>query len=150
MRAERLRGASLVCALLGLAVSAYLSVEHFTTPTLLACPATAVVNCQRVTTSPQSMVLGIPVAVLGLLYFAALAGLTAPAAWRSRSRELRLTRLAAAAAGVVFAIYLIYVELFVVNAICLWCTAVHAIALAQFAVISFATAEIDEGRRIRV
>ena len=149
MGADRLRGASLVGALLGLAVSAYLTAEHFTTPTLLACPATAVVNCQRVTTSPQSEVLGIPVAVLGLAYFAVMAGLTLPAAWRSPSRDLRRTRLAAAAAGVAFAVYLIYVELFVVNAICLWCTAVHVIALAQFAVISFATAEVEDVRRIR-
>jgi uncharacterized membrane protein len=32
-------------------------------------------------------------------------------------------------------IYLVYTELFTLNAICLWCTAVHAITLALFAVI---------------
>ena len=68
MWGNRLRGASLGCALLGLAVSAYLTVEHFTTPAVLACPATAVFNCQRVTSSPNSVVLGIPVAVLGVIY----------------------------------------------------------------------------------
>lgn len=31
-------------------------------------------------------------------------------------------------------LYLVYVELFQVDAICLWCTAVHVLAFALFAV----------------
>src|SRR5207237_7175160 len=47
-------------------------------------------SCAKVTQSPQSAILGVPVALLGLLYFAAIGPLHLPAAWRrprSRSEE---------------------------------------------------------------
>jgi uncharacterized membrane protein len=122
----------------GLALSAYLTVEHFRDPGTLACPATATVNCARVTTSAQASLLGVPVAVLGLVFFVAMVLVCLPAAWR----DLRLTRVRAAlaAVGVGFVIYLVYAELFLVGSICLWCTAVHAVTLALFAAVAFATA----------
>jgi uncharacterized membrane protein len=121
----------------GLGVSIYLTAEHYTASTTLACPDTGVVNCVKVTTSPQSMVLGIPVAVLGLVFFVAMTALTVPAAWRNRSAPVRWSRLGLAAIGVVSVIYLLYVELFVVDAICLWCTTVHVITLALFVIIAY-------------
>jgi uncharacterized membrane protein len=36
--------------------------------------------------------------------------------------------------GAVIVLYLVYVELFRVDAICLWCTGVHLTAIALFAV----------------
>ena len=47
--------AALVWALLGLAASAYLTVEHYTASTLLACPENATINCAKVTTSKWSV-----------------------------------------------------------------------------------------------
>jgi len=128
----------------GLAVSAYLTVEHFRDPGTLACPATATVNCARVTTSAQATLLGVPVAVLGVAFFAAMLLVCLPAGWR----DVRLTRVRAALAGVGvgFVLYLVYAELFLVGAICLWCTAVHAVALALFAAVAFATAGVDAPR----
>jgi uncharacterized membrane protein len=49
-------------ALAGLAVSAYLTVEHVTAGTTLACPDTGVVGCAAVLSGRQSVVLGVPVA----------------------------------------------------------------------------------------
>lgn len=135
--------ASLVLAVAGLAVAGYLTVEHFTASTTLACPNTGTWNCLTVTTSEQSRVFGIPVAPLGLGYFAALLALVVPAAWRSQSPAIRLARLALAASGVIFAAYLVIVELFVLDAICLWCTAAHALAVALFGVIALGTAYAD-------
>ena len=124
----------------GLAVAAYLTVEHFTASTTLACPTNATLDCFAVTTSEQSIFLGVPVAVLGLLYFVAMVGLTVPVAWRSGS--LHRVRLGAAIVGVVAVIYLIYAELFLVDRICLWCTAIHAITIALFAILVYvATAD---------
>ena len=50
----------------GLGGSIYLTIAHYNTTVTLACPATSHINCERVTTSPESIVFGIPVAVLGL------------------------------------------------------------------------------------
>jgi uncharacterized membrane protein len=133
-------------SLAGLAVSAYLTVEHYTASTTLACPETTVINCQKVTTSPESVVLGIPVALLGLLFFAALLPVCVPAAWRSRRDDLRWGRIGLTVVGVGFVVYLVYTELFVLDAICAWCTVVHLLTVALFAVVAFGTAALDPVR----
>lgn len=131
---------SLVLCLAGLGLSAYLTYAYFTSPTTLACPDTGVVNCAKVTTSPEAMLFGvIPVAITGLPYFAVMTLLCLPRAWRSPNPLLRWTRIAAAAAGMAMVCYLIYVEL-QLNAICLYCTAVHAVTFLLLAAILTADA----------
>jgi uncharacterized membrane protein len=130
-------------SVLGLAVSVYLTVEHYTSSTTLACPETGVINCQKVTTSAQSAVFGIPVAVLGLVFFVLVLPACLPAAWRSGNPALRWGRVLFALVGVGFVVYLLYTELFVLDAICLYCTAVHVLTLALFAVIALGTASLD-------
>jgi uncharacterized membrane protein len=46
-------------------------------------------------------------------------------------------------AGVGMVLYLVYAELFILDAICLWCTAVHVLALALFAVVGFGAAAVE-------
>jgi uncharacterized membrane protein len=130
-----LRRSALTICLLGVAASAYLTFEHFTSSATLACPETGVVNCAKVTTSSYSNALGIPVALLGLAYFLGLTGLCTPPAWCSPNRMMSRARLAAVCVGALFVIYLLWAELFRINAICLWCTAVHVLALALFALV---------------
>ena len=132
--------ATLLLALAGLAVAAYLSYEHLTSSTSLACPDTGAINCVKVTTSRYSSVLGIPVAYLGLAFYLAMALLTLPALWASPRRTVRNLRLTAASSGILFVLYLVWAELFGVDAICLWCTAVHVITLALFACVLSAEA----------
>jgi uncharacterized membrane protein len=126
---------SLVLCVLGLGVAAYLTFEHYTASRTLACSDTGTINCLKVTTSSYSKVVGIPVALLGLLFFVAMTGLCLPALWRSTNPNVRRGRLAAAAVGMVSVLYLVWVELFRVDAICLWCTAVHVLTFALFALI---------------
>jgi uncharacterized membrane protein len=124
-------------ALVGLGVSTYLTIAHYGSSVALACPDSGVINCEKVTTSPQSVIVGVPVAVLGLVFFGAMVLMNAPRVWRSPSLQVRMTRLGAAAFGVAFAVYLVYTELFTIHAICLWCTSAHVMALLLFAVIVF-------------
>jgi uncharacterized membrane protein len=114
------------------AVAAYLTVTHYSDPAALACPDTGVVNCTLVTTSSWSVLLGVPLAVLGLAWSLVMVGLTLPWAWRT---GLDRARTAAAALGALAVLYLVYVELFRIGAICLWCTAVHVLAVSLFAVV---------------
>lgn len=117
------------------AVAAYLTMTHYSDPAALACPDTGVVNCTLVTTSSWSVLLGLPVAVLGLAWSLVMVGLTLPWAWRKGSVALDRARTAAAALGALAVLYLVYVELFRIGAICLWCTAVHVLAVSLFAVV---------------
>src|SRR5690349_4906745 len=89
---------ALVLAVLGLALLIYLTIEHYTSSALLACPESATINCAKVTTSRWSVLAGVPVSVLGLAYYAGMIALTVPRAWRMRA--LRNVRIAGATAGV--------------------------------------------------
>jgi len=130
-----------VLSIAGLGVSVYMTIEHFTGNTTLACSSNSVINCGAVTTSPESMVFGVfPVAVLGLAFFVAMVALTSPWAWRSPRQEIALARLGSVIVGVGFILYLIYVELFQVGFICLECTSVHAITFLLFALIAMSAA----------
>jgi uncharacterized membrane protein len=129
------RWGALGLSLAGLAVSTYLAVEHYSAASTLACPETGLVNCQKVTTSPESIVIGVPVAVWGLAFFTFLVAVTAPPAWRAEHVWLDRIRVGLSFAGVASVMYLIYVELFVIDAVCLWCTVVHLLTIALFAVL---------------
>jgi uncharacterized membrane protein len=128
-------------ALAGLGVSIYLTIAHFTESTLAGCSEKAgLVNCTKVTTSAQSYAFGIPVAVLGLVFFLVMVAIMSPWAWRSGRREVHLIRLASLVAGIGFVLYLLYAELFIIGSICLYCTSVHVITFALFALTAFAAA----------
>jgi uncharacterized membrane protein len=136
--------ATLLASVAGLGASVYLTVAHYTTAVVLACPATATVNCQKVTTSAQSQILGIPVAVLGLAYYTLMLALNLPPAWKSPQPWLRRARVLTAAGGIGFVAWLVYAELFIINAICLWCTTVHVITLALFCLVALGTAATSQ------
>ncbi len=127
--------ASLALSLAAVGIASYLTVTHYTDPAALACPDSGVVNCTLVTTSSWSVLLGVPVALLGLVWALAMTGLTTPWAWRADAAWVERARLIASLAGAVTVLYLVYVELFRIGAICVWCTAIHVIAVGLFAVV---------------
>jgi uncharacterized membrane protein len=131
---------SLALSLVAVAVAAYLTVTHYADPTALACPDTGIVNCTLVTTSSWSAIAGVPLAVLGLGWAVVMAGLCVPWAWRSPARWVDGARLGLSAVGAAMVVYLVYVELFRLSAICLWCTAMHVTAVCLFGVVLAARA----------
>ena len=108
-------------AALGIAVSAYLVWVHYS-GSLALC--VGVGGCETVQASRYAAVGPLPVAVLGLAGFIAIAAVAAsrlrpdPPAWT-------LTALfAMALAGTLYAAYLTYLELFIIGAVCPWCVTV--------------------------
>jgi uncharacterized membrane protein len=132
--------ASLGLSLTAVAIASYLTVTHYADPAALACPDTGIVNCTLVTTSSWSVVFGVPLAVLGLVWASAMTALSVPWSWRSGTPWVDGARLAVSGAGAAMVLYLVYVELFRIGAICLWCTAMHATAVCLFAVVLAARA----------
>ena len=92
------------------------------------------------TTSAQSYVFGIPVAVLGLAFYLFAVTVMSPWAWRWARREIYLLRIASLVVGIGFVLYLLYAELFIIGSICLYCTSVHAITFILFGLTMFAVA----------
>ncbi|MGH8988617.1 MAG: vitamin K epoxide reductase family protein [Acidimicrobiales bacterium] len=126
--------AALLLSLAGLGVSTYLTVAHFA-HVPLACSDNGIVNCERVTHSPQSYVFGIPVAFLGLLFFVAMSAINLPRAWRAADRRLHLLRLAMGVVGMGFVLYLVAAELVIIRNICIWCTSVHLLTFLLFVLL---------------
>jgi uncharacterized membrane protein len=108
-----LRFAAALVALAGLGVAAYLTWVHFD-ETALVCVAGG--GCETVQESEYAEMAGIPVALLGLAAYTLLLGLIV---W-----DTPTARLAAAAisfVGLLFALYLLVVQFFVIDAVCVWC-----------------------------
>ncbi len=130
---------SLGLALVGLGISIYLTYEHYTGNKTLACSENSTVNCAKVTTSAWSHVGPVPVAVFGLIFFVGMTALCLPWAWQYR--VLDPLRLLGVVVGIGSALYLVWVELFRVDAICLWCTGVHVITLLLLGAVLWTSSE---------
>lgn len=147
--------AALCLSLIGVGLSSYLTAAHLAGAGILVCSAHGLVNCEAVTTSPESVVFGIfPVSELGLAFYVFMTLLNLPPAWRptwnwlprrgapaapALRRSLPLAawrvRLGAVVLGMLFILYLIYTELITLRAICLWCTYVHITTFLLFATL---------------
>jgi uncharacterized membrane protein len=125
---RRLRIAGLVVALAGIGVASYLTYVHYAG--LQPFCAGGGHGCERVQSSSYARLGGIPVALLGLAgYLAIAAALLAP------GERARLAAAALAVSGFGFSAYLTYLELFVIDAICQWCVA-SAVLLTLLSVIT--------------
>ncbi|MGO9217258.1 MAG: vitamin K epoxide reductase family protein [Streptosporangiaceae bacterium] len=123
-------------AIAGLGVSTYLTITHYDSSVPLACSDKGVINCALVTSSAESMVFGVfPVAVLGLVFFVVMTAAVSPWAWRLKFPQLTWIRVASVIVGIGFVLYLVYTELFTLDAICLWCTSVHVLTFLLFVLV---------------
>jgi uncharacterized membrane protein len=126
--------ATLILSVIGLAGSVYLTISHFDTHISLVCPDTG--SCNRILTSNTSHFLGIPVPILGLAYFVPMTLLCLPVAWRSLDRRVHLVRLILSILGVAMIIYLFIEELFIIKALCVWCSVIHVVGFLLFVIIA--------------
>ena len=113
MSDRALRAGVAVVALAGLGVAAYLTYVHYQ-PQALVCTAGG--GCETVQESSYAEVVGIPVALLGLLTYVAVLVLVA---WDGELARTLAAAVALTAAG--FAAYLIVLQAFVIDAWCVWC-----------------------------
>jgi uncharacterized membrane protein len=125
----RLRAASAAVAVAGLAISVYLTVVHYAG----GDPVCAIAHgCATVQQSRYAELAGVPVALLGVGgYLAILVSLARDGeGWRTAGAFLAL-------AGLGFSAWLTWVEVGVLDAICIWCvgSALCMAALASLTVM---------------
>ncbi len=121
-------------ALAGIGVSIYVTILHYA-HVAPVCSDSGAIDCQKVLTSPQSVFLGIPVPVYGLVFFIAMFVACIPKLWRTTLWWVPWVRLGMSVVGILFALRLIYEELFVIRSLCLWCTGAHVLSFAMFVII---------------
>jgi uncharacterized membrane protein len=127
------RMSAALLSLAGLFISAYLYLYKIGKIGSLACGAG---ECETVQFSPWSSIAGVDVALIGVLGYAGLLALTLAALQPGLVARRWPARLLAglAGVGVLFTVYLTYLELFVIHAICRWCLASGFVILAIFIV----------------
>ena len=119
---------SVVAALIAAMIAGYLTVAHFR-EALLVCSRLS--DCQTVQSSSYAEIHGLPVALLGLILFTLLLGMTIARLLRPDIGNLLTAVIFVSLAGAVtFYAYLTYLELFVIKAMCQWCVASSLAALA--------------------
>jgi uncharacterized membrane protein len=121
-------------SLAGLGTSSYLTYSHYADrPTVCA----GIGSCEFVQTSAYSAILGVPVAAMGLAFFIGFGGLTflRLALWNQDLEWIRPAAFSMALGGTAFVGYLTFVELFVIDAICIWCVATAGITVACLLVV---------------
>ncbi len=118
---------------LGILLAAYLTWVHFNTGSLVC----GLGDCHTVQASEYATIGPVPVAVLGLGMYAVVclanaAGLTQPA-W---SMPLAVVAFGVLLAGTLYALYLTWLEVAVIQAICQWCVASAILSVLLLAIQS--------------
>lgn len=121
-----------VFAIAGVAVSSVSLAHHYGTSKSSFCDFSETVNCDIVNRSEYSTLLGIPVALIGILGYLVL--FVMATFYRERGETPKLL-LGLAIAGLGFALYLTYIEGFVLSTWCILCLSSLAI-IFLIAVIS--------------
>jgi uncharacterized membrane protein len=115
-------------ALGGVGVAGYLTWAHFADSTVL-CVAGG--GCETVQESEYAEIAGIPVALLGLGSYVTILALVV---WDSVGA--RLAAASFAFLGLLFSLYLLVLQLFVIEAVCIWCMANDVVIAPALAVLT--------------
>jgi uncharacterized membrane protein len=116
-------------SLAGLFISGYLYLYKIGRIGSLACGTG---GCETVQLSSWSRFAGLEVSLIGVVGYAGLLALSLVALQAGDLRWPIRALTLAAGLGVVFTLYLTYLELFVIHAICRWCVASGVIIFAIF------------------
>jgi uncharacterized membrane protein len=115
---RRLLSIIAILAVCGIAVSSLSLQHHYATSKTAYCEIGETFNCDIVNRSSYSSILGIPVALIGMLGYGVIVVIAT--VYRDR-RETPRILFAATAAGLAFALYLTYVEGRVLGVWCILC-----------------------------
>lgn len=118
-RLTRIHPGLLLAALstFGLVVAVYLSTVALTGNVPVCGP---IEGCVEVATSAYAWIGPLPVAILGVLFSTVLLA-SVVGWWKTDDRRLLAAHYGLKLSGVTFEVYLLYLQLFVIGAICIWC-----------------------------
>jgi len=131
-----------VLAVAGMAVSSVSLYHHFQTSKTDYCDYGETFNCDIVNRSVYSTIFGIPVALIGILGYAAIGVLST--LYRDRGDTPKVM-LAASVAGLSFALYLTYIEGFVLGTWCILCLSSLTVIVLITVLASFLVAQAMRG-----
>jgi uncharacterized membrane protein len=110
---------------IGLGVSIYLTFVHFSAAQLV-CSVGGAIDCERVLGSGYGVIAGtaVPTSAAGIAWFTVAVAL---AVLRNRRAQVAWSVI-----GLLTVVYLVFVEIVQLGAICIWCTVAHAMVVVIF------------------
>lgn len=119
-------------SLIGLAVSMFL-VYEYNQSTPVICPITGS-GCEQVRQSDYAHLFGIDLPYYGIVFYLWIAGTSV---WLTQhyNKRLIILRTLASILGVIFGIYLTFLEAFIIKAYCIWCLTSFLISVTIMVVI---------------
>ena len=133
-------GAMIVLATVGFFVAFFLTAEHYLGE---VPPCSFLSGCEEVTTSKYAQVSGVPISLFGAGYFLAVAALLL-AYLQGYGRKLFQTAGVLVSAGAVIAVGLIYLQVGVLGAICIYCVTSDTISLLLFVLFILARKTVKQ------
>jgi uncharacterized membrane protein len=131
----------LLCCILGTIVSILALQHHYRRDASSFCNINATFNCDVVNRSAYSEIAGIPVALLGLMAYLFMLGLCV---FQQKKIETPAFLLFLSLAGLVFSLYLTYLEAQVLRTWCVLCLTSLA-SIAMIAVLSALRVRSEQG-----
>lgn len=113
---------------IGIADTLFLSYYHY----LGITPGCALKGCEIVLNSPYATPLGVPFAYIGLVYYIYMLALAMLVSIDPYSRALRLGALVYTGIGLVCSISFELIQIFIINAICMYCAISAVTTLVLF------------------
>ncbi len=117
-------------AFVGFLDASFLAINHLRG---VLPPCSIIKGCETVTTSVYSEVLGIPVALLGAIYYLAIICLAIYCLQTDNAKLIRVLRRATVI-GLVSSVYFVVLQLFVIKAICIYCMISAGTSTALFVI----------------
>ena len=117
--------------MLGIGIAGYLTYTHYNGDALVC----SLGDCGTVQQSDYATIGPIPIAILGMSMYGAIAALSLLRRQKLSRRSLERATIASwtiTLTGLLYAAYLTYVELWVIDAICQWCVASAIVTLIVF------------------
>jgi len=115
---------------------AFLIYAHFKPEATDFCTLGEQWRCDVVNKSIYSTIFGIPVAIPGLLTYLALLGFSIRGLKKDQTKLIPYA-LAFVGFGVLFSLYLTYVEAFILHTYCIFCVAQQLVILIQFGLFAY-------------
>ena len=112
----------------GAALAGYLTWVHYD-ESALVCVAGG--GCETVQQSAYAEIAGVPVALLGLIAYSSVLGLIV---WDAPVARLGAPMIAFV--GLAFSLYLLVLQLFVIDAVCTWCVVNDVVVAPLLAVLT--------------
>lgn len=111
----------IVLAFLGVADSSYALYQHYAPPETSSCDVNETISCTAINQSDYSVLLGMPVAGLGMAGYALISALAVAMMVQFRKLLAGWLLLAVTIVALIFSLWLTWIEVFILKAVCPLC-----------------------------